>query len=200
LVDGPSILSISNWISVGDVVEIAGSETMHGNRDCEPALSRAERPRNTMSRAFVKESDQETIDLPDRQVSPHPNFVTAQGFAAIERALDRYDAAHTAAVNKGDKLAISAAQRELRYWTARRASAQVIEPLADKTKVHFGATVTVRRDDGRMQTFHIVGEDEAEPSRGTLSHVSPLACALFGKSVGDVVEIADAEAEILEIK
>ena len=153
-----------------------------------------------MSRAFVKESDQETIDLPDRQASPHPNFVTAQGFAAIERALDRYDAAHTAAVNKGDKLAISAAQRELRYWTARRASAQVIEPSADKTKVHFGATVTVRRDDGRMQTFRIVGEDEAEPSRGTLSHVSPLARALFGKSVGDVVEIADAEAEILEIK
>lgn len=153
-----------------------------------------------MSRAFVKESDGEPIELPDRPVSAHPNFVTAQGLEAIERELARVQAAHAAAVQTGDKAAIAAALRYLRYWTARRASAQVIEPSADLSEVHFGATVTVRRDDGRTQTFRIVGEDEAEPAMGTLSHVSPLARALFGKTVGDSVEVAGGDAEILAIK
>jgi transcription elongation GreA/GreB family factor len=153
-----------------------------------------------MSRAFVKESDVDTINLPDRSLSAHPNFVTPEGFAAIERALNRFNAAHTAAVDKDDKAAIASARRELRYWAARRASAQVIEPPTNKNRVHFGATVTVRRDDGRTQTFRIVGEDEAEPARGTLSHISPLASAVLGKSVGQFVTILDHEAEILEIK
>ena len=153
-----------------------------------------------MSRAFVKESDVDTISLPDRPLSAHPNFVTPEGLAAIERAFNRFNAAHTAAVDKDDKAAIASARRELRYWAARRASAQVIEPPTNKNRVHFGATVTVRRDDGRTQTFRIVGEDEAEPARGTLSHISPLAIAVLGKSVGEFVTILGHEAEILEIK
>jgi transcription elongation GreA/GreB family factor len=153
-----------------------------------------------MSRAFVKASDVDTSNLPDRPLSAHPNFVTPEGLAAIERALARFNAAHTAAVDKDNKTAIASARRELRYWGARRASAEVIEPPADKSRVHFGATVTVQRDDGRMQTFRIVGEDEAEPARGTLSHVSPLAHAVLGKSVGEIVTILGHEAEILEIK
>jgi transcription elongation GreA/GreB family factor len=66
--------------------------------------------------------------------------------------------------------------------------------------VQFGSTVTVRRDDGREQTFRIVGEDEAEPSKGTLSHVSPLARALFGKTVGDAAEVARGAVEILKVE
>jgi transcription elongation GreA/GreB family factor len=160
-----------------------------------------------MSRAFVKETDAEPIDLPDRPVSPQPNFVTAEGLAAIERELEQLDAAHRAAVASGDKAAIAAVQRELRYWTARRVSAQVMPPPFPpphagegiERVVQFGAAVTVRRDDGRTQSFRIVGEDEAEPSRGTLSHVSPLARALYGKQVGDTVEVAGGAAEILAI-
>lgn len=158
------------------------------------------RAATAMSRAFVKESDAEPIELPERPVSAHPNFVTPEGLAAIERELARLHAVHAAAMAADDKAAIATALRDLRYFTARRASAQVIEPPADKTKVHFGATVTVRRADGRQQTFRIVGEDEAEPARGTLSHVSPLARALFGKAVGDTVEVAGGEAEILAIE
>jgi transcription elongation GreA/GreB family factor len=45
-----------------------------------------------------------------------------------------------------------------------------------------------------------VGEDEAGPSQGTLSYVSPLARALIGRQVGDVVRVESSEAEILEIK
>jgi transcription elongation GreA/GreB family factor len=153
-----------------------------------------------LSRAFVKESDVDAINLPDRPLSAHPNFVTPEGLAATERALNRFNAAHTAAVDKDDKAAITSARRELRYWGARRASAQVIGPSTDKSRVHFGATVTVRRDDGRTQTFRIVGEDEAEPARGTLSHFSPLARSVLGRSVGEFVTILGHEAEILAIK
>ena len=65
--------------------------------------------------------------------------------------------------------------------------------------MHFGATVTIVRDDGRRQTFRIVGEDEADPAHGTVSHVSPLARALFGKQVGDTATVAKSQAEIVEI-
>ena len=51
------------------------------------------------------------------------------------------------------------AARDLRYWNARRASAQVVPAPADPDKVHFGSTVTIQRDDGRRQTYRIVGED-----------------------------------------
>jgi transcription elongation GreA/GreB family factor len=69
----------------------------------------------------------------------------------------------------------------------------------DNTHVRFGHTVTIVRDDGREQTYRIVGEDEADPTHGTLSHVSPLARALFGKRVGEVVRAGISEAEILKI-
>jgi transcription elongation GreA/GreB family factor len=63
--------------------------------------------------------------------------------------------------------------------------------------VHFGSTVVVRRHDGRVQTFRIVGEDEAEPSAGTISYVSPFARAVIGASVGDHVEISGEDTEVL---
>jgi transcription elongation GreA/GreB family factor len=153
-----------------------------------------------MSRAFVKEVEYEINDLPDRPVSAHPNFVTAEGLAAIERTLSRFEAATKAAIAKNDRTAIAATQRELRYWNARRSTAKVVEPAADRSKVQFGTTVTVRRDDGRAQTFRVVGEDEAEPARGTVSYVSPLARAVLGGIVGDTVEVPGGAATITEIK
>jgi transcription elongation GreA/GreB family factor len=153
-----------------------------------------------MSRAFVKEVEHEIDDLPDRPVSMHPNLVTTEGLAAIERALSRFEAANKAAIAKNDRTAIAATQREVRYWNARRSTAQVIEPSADKSKVHFGATVTVRRDGGRVQIFRIVGEDEAEPALGTISYVSPLARAVLGGRVGDAVEVPGGNATITQIK
>jgi transcription elongation GreA/GreB family factor len=152
-----------------------------------------------MSRAFVKEADYRPADLRDRPISIHPNLVTPEGFAAIERAINRFSAAYRAAVDKHDKAAIAAVQRELRYWSARRATAKLMESPADRTHVHFGTSVLVRREDGRTQTFRIVGEDEADPARGTISYVSPLARAVIGKSVGDLVTVLGREAEIVEI-
>jgi transcription elongation GreA/GreB family factor len=75
----------------------------------------------------------------------------------------------------------------------------VVHAPKDPAVVSFGGTVALARDDGRKQTYRIVGEDEADPARGTLSYVSPVARALMGKRVGDTVAIGNSEAEILSI-
>ena len=153
-----------------------------------------------MSRAFVRETDSDTTGFPDRPISAHRNLVTEAGLADIEAALDRFEAAHRAAADQGDREAAATALREVRYWRARRASAEVVKPSEDKSKASFGLTVTVRRDDGREQIFKIVGEDEADPSHGTVSYVSPLARAVLARGPGETVTIANREAVILDVR
>jgi len=158
-----------------------------------------------MAVAFTKEEDYESqaADLPDRPVSPHPNLVTASGLAAIEAELGAARAAYAAAQAQGgvsaDRTAMARATRDLRYWSSRRASAQLTEPELQPDVVQFGRTVRIEREDGRKQAFRIVGEDEADPGKGSISYVSPLAAALLGKSVGDVVEVNGAEIEVVEV-
>src|ERR1043166_5024544 len=127
-----------------------------------------------MSRAFTKEPDEgEAVeDLPDRPLSPHPNLVTAQGLAQIEAALAAAHEAHTRAQGSGDHTALAHAARDVRYWTARRSSAQPMPAPENTDKVQFGSPVTIERHDARPQTGKIVGEPEAEPTQGTLSYVS----------------------------
>jgi transcription elongation GreA/GreB family factor len=152
-----------------------------------------------MSRAFVKDRE-DVEDLPDRPISDLPNDVTQEGFDHIEQALAAAHAAQAAAQEAGDRDALAGARRDVRYWSARRATAVVAPEPADNSVVRFGHTVTIVRGDDRQQTFRIVGEDEADPARGTISHASPLARALFGKGVGDTIAIAGGEAEIVEIR
>ena len=153
-----------------------------------------------MSRAFVREQDTDTSeDLPDRLVSEHPNDVTAEGMAQIDAALAAAREAHAVGQAADDRSAIAGASRELRDWSARRATARIVANPDDNGQIRFGSSVTILRDDGREQTFRIVGEDEADPSRGTISQASPLARALFGKSVGDVVHAGAGDAEIRRI-
>jgi transcription elongation GreA/GreB family factor len=132
-----------------------------------------------MSRAFVKEQDVDYLEMPERPVSEHPNDVTEAGLAQIEDALAKASEAYAVAQASADRGALAAAGRDLRYWTARRASARIVATPADTSEVWFGASVTIRRDDGREQTFRIVGEDEADPAKGSISHVSPLAKSMF---------------------
>ena len=138
----------------------------------------------TVSVAFTREEDLEATaaDLADRPISPHPNLVTPEGLAMIEAELASARAAYTAAQVKGsiesDRTAMARATRDLRYWSARRASAQLVEPTQDDGAVRFGGSVSIEREDGRAQTWRIVGEDEADPEAGKISHVSPLAEAL----------------------
>jgi transcription elongation GreA/GreB family factor len=70
---------------------------------------------------------------------------------------------------------------------------------ASSDTVAFGSTVTFSRDDGRVQTYRIVGEDEADPKAGSISFVSPVARMLMGKAVGDLVSLGDQEFEVVAI-
>jgi transcription elongation GreA/GreB family factor len=150
-----------------------------------------------VSRAFVSE-DTVVDDAIERPISPHPNYVTAAGLSQIEQALDAARQAHGAAQISGDRAELAKTSSELRYWNARRLSARVLNPDSSRATVQFGSTVTIRRG-GRTQTFQIVGEDEAEPSRGKISYVSPLARAVMNMAAGETATFGDDELEVLRI-
>ncbi len=157
-----------------------------------------------MSVAFTKENDRDGTEanLQDRPISPHPNLVTPEGLRLIEQALEAARAAVGLAKDAGEDatgLAFARASRDFRYFAARRASAQLMDPPPADGHVHFGSTVTFDREDGRRQTFRIVGEDEADPAKGTISYVSPVARALMGKGVGDTALVGGGEVEIVAV-
>jgi transcription elongation GreA/GreB family factor len=159
-----------------------------------------------LSVAFTKEESSETAAetlLPDRPVSPHPNLVTEAGLAALKEQYEAARAAYDAAnaiedVNERRRQAANPL-RDARYFAARVRSAQLVPAPATADTVAFGSTVTFSRNDGRVQTYRIVGEDEADPKAGSISFVSPVARLLMGKDVGDIVGSGDQELEIIAI-
>jgi transcription elongation GreA/GreB family factor len=154
-----------------------------------------------MSSAFVREQD-DTVreDMADRPISPHRNLVTPEGFVHIEAERARYQSAVEQASEAGDPHALALAQRELRYWTARRSSAVIVQPISDTSQVRFGHVVTLKLASGEKLAFRLVGEDEADPPKGLLPYVAPLAKALLGKSVGDTLEAIHKAAKIVAIE
>jgi transcription elongation GreA/GreB family factor len=159
-----------------------------------------------LSVAFTKEESAETAAetlLPDRPISSHPNLVTKTGLKALERLLAEAREAYEAAqriedVNERRRQA-AIPQRDVRYFSERVRTAQVVPAPASTNTVAFGSKVTFERDDGRVQTYRIVGEDEADPKAGSISFASPVARSLMGKAVGDVVQSAGQELEIKAI-
>ena len=159
-----------------------------------------------MSVAFTKEESAETASetlLPDRPISPHPNLVTEAGLQALQaqlqKAREAYDAAQ-AIEDVNEKRRQSAVPlRDARYLTERLRTARVVADPVATDVVAFGSTVTFSRADGRVQSYRIVGEDEADPKEGTISFVAPVARSLMGKSVGDVAGAGAQEIEILSI-
>ena len=159
-----------------------------------------------MSVAFTKEESAETASetlLPDRPISPHPNLVTEAGLQALQAQLQDAREAYAAAQRIEDvneKRRQSAVPlRDARYLTERLRTAQLVPNPASTETVAFGSTVTFSRADGRVQTYRIVGEDEADPKAGSISFVAPVARSLIGKAVGDVVGSGAQEIEILSI-
>ncbi|WP_275786238.1 transcription elongation factor GreA [Pararhizobium gei] len=159
-----------------------------------------------MSVAFTKEESSETAAetfLPDRPISPHPNLVTQAGLNALEAQLRQaradYDVANRIDDVNERRRQTAGPLRDTRYFASRVQSAQLMTAPASTDSVAFGSTVTFGRDDGRVQTYRIVGEDEADPKTGSMSFVSPVARALMGKGVGDVADIDGQEIEILVI-
>ena len=159
-----------------------------------------------LSVAFTKEESAETAAetlLPDRPISPHPNLVTEAGLKALELKLQQAREAHDAAqqiddVNERRRQA-AIPLRDIRYFSERVRTAQVIPDPKSSDVVAFGSTVTFSRNDGRVQKYRIVGEDEADPKAGSISFASPVAKSLMGKVVGDTAGSGSQELEIVAI-
>lgn len=143
-----------------------------------------------MSRAFTREpdGDDKSLELPERPVSPHPNWVTPRGWRQIEERITALEQKRDSARAAQDGAALAEIERDLRYWRQRRASAQVIAEEAAPQQVHFGTCVTLQAEDGTRQQFKLVGEDEADPPAGLISWVAPVAQALLGHDIGDEIE------------
>jgi transcription elongation factor GreB len=161
-----------------------------------------------MSRAFVKENEDQVPELPERPQSPHPNFVTPRGLALLKQQLaeleqDRHR--HADEQNLLDKDAVQVAERDIRYVQERLTRAIAVDYAQQpQDQVDFGAIVETEDENGVKRKFEIVGEDEADPTIGKLSWVSPLALALKDNRVGDTVvwkrPAGDLELDILSIR
>jgi transcription elongation GreA/GreB family factor len=163
-----------------------------------------------MSRAFIKEDseDRPSEELPERPVSSEPNYVTPEGLALLRSKVEELSAEHVRLKQAGenfDKPRLAEVDRDLRYYQARLDSAIVVDVSREPMdEVHFGATVRTEDEDGKVHTFTIVGEDEADVPRGKVSWRSPLSKALIGARVGDTVTwyrpAGAASLEILDIR
>ncbi len=159
-----------------------------------------------LSVAFTKEESAETASetqLPDRPISPHANLVTEAGLKALELQLHEAREAYEAAQGIEDvnerRREQAVPLRDVRYFTERVRTAQLVPAPESTETIAFGSTVTFSRADGRVQTYRIVGEDEADPKAGSISFVSPVARSLMGKAVGDVVGSGQQEIEIIAV-
>lgn len=145
-----------------------------------------------MSRAFVKEDGPDNTPLPDLPLGTHPNYVTPRGIDALRARLAAVHAELTRLKSRPDRLDTlpeRAAERDIRYLEARLRSAIVVDPAYQpRDEVAFGARIEVADDDGNTETYEITGEDEADASLGRIAPHSPLARALLGARIGDVVE------------
>lgn len=95
--------------------------------------------------------------------------------------------------------------RRIRFLMKRLENAHVIDPVSQlhQDQVFFGATVVVCDENGVEMTYCIVGIDEADPNKGWISWVSPLAKALLKLKEGDVAKfvspVGDRELEVVEV-
>ena len=162
-----------------------------------------------MSRAFVKESDEDQAagELPERPLSAAPNYVTARGMEALRARLKELQderARLAAAAEPMAKQRLLEIKRDIRYFTAQIERATVVDMEGQPhDEVHFGARVTIRDEQGKDYSFHIVGDDEADVAAGRISWGSPLAKAMLGARVGDTVKwqrpAGASEVEIVAI-
>ncbi len=159
-----------------------------------------------MSRAFVKEpeGDQAEDDLPELPHSDLPNYITPAGLATLRQQWEKLQQEQAELKQNEDSLAsrnrLKSLKQELQYLEQRIHSAIPIDPATQPTDaIRFGATVELLDENNKTWSFTIVGEDEAEPADNRISWASPLATALMGKHVEDVV-VWERPAGTLELE
>ena len=150
-----------------------------------------------MSVAFRRESDEEHLEpkfaIP---IPPGPNLVTPRGKALIDGAVLAAEAAVTAATDDAAKIA---AKRELSYWQTRQITAEILLPPTG-SRVEFGIIVIFTLN-SKTRTLTIVGLDEADAAQNMIGFTAPLARAMMGAQVGDILPFggSDDAIEILTI-
>ena len=177
----------------------------------------------SMSKAFIKEDAGDHEDEPELAPPLPPgqkNYITPGGFQRLKDELDglwrverpvlvqtiTWAAANGDRSENGDyiygKKRLREIDKRIRFLAKRMENAHIIDPAqrGECEQIFFGATVTVCRQDGVEYCYSIVGIDEADPARGLISWISPLARALFKARVDDVVSLhAPNGVETLEV-
>lgn len=162
-----------------------------------------------MSRAFVNEDNAAAqADQPvERQVSAQPNYVTPQGLGLLQAKVAELQGLLNDLNAQGElanKQREADLQRDLRYFTLRLQSAQVVPPASSTEKVQIGSRVTFADEHDREQTVQLVGEDQAAAANGLINWGSPLGRALLGAHLGDEVlwqrPAGDQMIEIIRIE
>ena len=147
-----------------------------------------------MSVAFRREGDDEHLEPKfEIPIPPGPNLVTARGLEQIHAKVAELE---SQLADLTDEEAIKAVRRDLRYWGTRQATAEPM-PVPDASCVAFGCTVTIRRG-GQEQTITIVGDDEADPKAGLLSHSAPICRAIMDAEATEFVDFA-GKSEAIEV-
>jgi transcription elongation GreA/GreB family factor len=139
--------------------------------------------------------------LPEIQVSTAPNLVTARGLRLIEARIAEAEAGLAA---NPDEAHAARLRRDLRYWQLRHATARLTAPDPSDPAVQFGSRVTYRTEDGETRTVTLTGEDEADPTAGTIAYAAPVARALTGAVAGSSVTLQlrgrPVELEVLAVE
>ncbi|GAA4720423.1 GreA/GreB family elongation factor [Sphingomonas lutea] len=150
-----------------------------------------------MSVAFRRESDEEHLEPKfELPIPPGPNLVTRRGLSLIEQRNAELEGRLAAELPEDERKAVL---RDARYWRQRLASAQ-LAPTPDGETVAIGTRVTILQGKTR-KTLEIVGHDEADPAEKRITFASPLARAMLGANVGEVVDYRDDETiEIVAIE
>ncbi len=149
-----------------------------------------------MSVAFRRDGDDEHLEPKfEIPIPPGPNLVTAHGKALIDEQVARLEAAIAALLAEAaEQSRIDATRRDLRYWQTRQITAEVV-PVPDGETVEIGTEVTFTLN-GKQRTLAITGDDEADPAAGRIAFSAPLARAMLGAEVGELVEFAGREDAI----
>lgn len=172
-----------------------------------------------MSKAFVREAQQEQPEAPEAQLPRGKNYISPAGYARLEAELrrlvevERPEVVRTVAwaASNGDrsenadyiygKKRLREIDRRVRFLIKRLEAAEVVDATGrESDQVFFGATVTVRSAGGQRRAVTVVGVDEVDPARGRVSWISPIARALLKSREGDRVTLrSPAGTETLEI-
>jgi len=165
-----------------------------------------------MSRAFVKESDDDLVagELPERPLPVHANYVTARGLELLQSRVreltDRHeDLKRRSEEDSEARQKLRETDRDLRYFRAQLERAALVDTANQpREQIHFGAIVTMEDDEDARHEFTIVGDDEADVAAGKISWASPLARAMIGAKIGDTVvwrrPAGETEVYIVDIR